>query len=281
MRKMIGIVLLMGIVLGLCSCGANVTKDEGSEIKSVENQEMTLNLTPFGERSGKYTGEMFNDLPQGFGKFESQNAKGYGWIYEGEWASGQFHGEGCLYWPSIGQKYEGTYRNSDLIKGKGYTRDTLEYEGDFVSYAFDGEGTLYNHKGEAVYTGPFKGGAPRDRDTFIAVTRDIHYDDYARDIAAYRADPVKFTGKIIQLWENDGTGVRNYVVSLDDAEEQLLFVYDYRMRLGLDVELHEADVITGYGLTTAAFTYDTKSGTSVTSPAVILTINEICNFIDP
>ena len=75
-------------------------------------------------------------------------------------------------------------------------------------------------------------------------------------------------GGIIQLWEEDGSGVRNYVVSLDDQEEQLLFVYDYRMRLGLDVELQESDVITGYGLTTAAFTYESKSGMIVTSPAV-------------
>ena len=123
-------------------------KDEGAEAKSVDNQEMTLNLTPFGERSGKYTGEMLNDLPQGSGKFESQNAEGTGRIYEGEWVNGQFDGEGYLYWPSNGQKFEGTYSDSDLIEGKGYIRDTLAYEGDFTSYKFDGEGTFYNHKGE-------------------------------------------------------------------------------------------------------------------------------------
>ena len=243
-------------------------KDEGAEAKSVDNQEMTLNLTPFGERSGKYTGEMLNDLPQGSGKFESQNAEGTGWIYEGEWVNGQFDGEGYLYWPSNGQKFEGTYSDSDLIEGKGYIRDTLAYEGDFTSYKFDGEGTFYNHKGEEVYTGPFTAGAPSDQDAFIAATRDIHYDDYAKDMETYRADPVRFKGEIIQLWEDDGSGVRNYVVSLDDSNEQLLFIYDYRMRLGLDVELQESDIITGYGLTTAAFTYDSKSGTSVTSPAV-------------
>lgn len=269
LRKIIGIVLLISVVLGLCSCGKSIKKDEGSETKSVENQEITLNLATFGERNGKYSGEMLNDLPQGFGKFESQNSEGTGWVYEGEWVSGQFHGEGYLYWPSNGQKYEGTYRDSDLIKGKCYIRDTLTYKGDFTSYTFDGTGTFYNHKGEAVYTGPFTAGAPSDLDTFIAATRDIHYDDYAKDITTYRADPIRFTGSIIQLWEDDGSGVRNYVVSLDDSNEQLLFVYDYRMRLGLDVELQESDIITGYGLTTAAFTYESKSGTSVTSPAVL------------
>ena len=268
MRKIIGIILLLGVVLGLCSCGRNMKKGEGSETKSVENQEMTLHLTPFGERSGKYTGEILNGLPQGFGKFESQNSEGTGWVYQGEWANGQFHGEGSLYWPSNGQKYEGTYSDSDLIKGKCYIRNTLTYEGDFTSYTFDGKGTFYNHKGEAVYTGPFKAGAPSDQATFVAATRDIHYDDYAKDLETYRADPVKFTGKIIQLWEDDGSEVRNYVVSLDDSDEQLLFIYDYRMRLGLNVNLQEADSITGYGLTTAAFTYDSKAGTSVTSPAV-------------
>ena len=169
--------------------------------------------------------------------------------------------------------------DSDLIEGKGYIRDTLAYEGDFTSYKFDGEGTFYNHKGEEVYTGPFTAGAPSDQDAFIAATRDIHYDDYAKDMDTYRADPVRFKGEIIQLWEDDGSGVRNYVVSLDDSNEQLLFIYDYRMRLGLDVELQESDIITGYGLTTAAFTYDSKSGTSVTSPAVFTYFvekNRIC-----
>ena len=269
MRKIAGIILLMSVVLGLCSCGNNVKKDEGLGSKSVDQREITLNLTPFGERSGIYTGEMLNDLPQGSGKFESQNSEGTGWIYEGEWVNGQFQGEGSLYWPSNGQKYEGTYSNSDLIKGKSYIRDTLVYDGDFTSYSFDGEGSLYDHKGEVVYTGSFIAGAPSDQDSFIAVTRDINYDDYAKDIEQYRADPVRFTGKIIQLWEDDGSGVRNYVVSLDDSNERLLFVYDYRMRLGLDAELRESDIITGYGLTTAAFTYDSKSGTSITAPAVL------------
>ena len=268
MKKVIGVVLILSVVLGLCSCGKSIEKDEGSEIKHVENQEMTLNLTPFGEKSGKYTGELLNGLPQGFGKFESQNDEGIGWFYEGEWATGQFNGEGYLYWPSNGQKHEGTYSDSDLLKGKCYLKDTLVYEGDYTSFQFDGEGTLYNHKGEAVYSGPFTAGAPSDEDTFIAATRDIHYDDYVQDLEAYRADPIKFTGKIIQLWEDDGSGVRNYVVSLDDSNEQLLFIYDYRMRLGMDVELQESDWITGYGITSVAFTYDSKSGTRVTSPAV-------------
>ncbi|MBQ8942172.1 MAG: leucine-rich repeat protein [Firmicutes bacterium] len=147
-------------------------------------------------------------------------------------------------------------------------RNTLEYEGNFTSYQFNGDGTFYNHNGEVVYTGSFKAGAPTDRDTFIAAVKDINYDDYAADIETYRADPVKFTGKIIQLWDEDGSGVDNYVISLDDSDEQLIFIYDYRPRLGIDTELHENDIITGYGLTTAAYTYDSKSGESVTSPAV-------------
>ncbi len=82
-KKIISSIAVISIVLELCSCGNNnndannanninnTAEETALETNSAENTEMTLDLTPFGERSGQYTGEISNGLPNGSGKFES------------------------------------------------------------------------------------------------------------------------------------------------------------------------------------------------------------------
>lgn len=75
----------------------------------VENQTMTLKFE-FGERSGSYTGEVIEDIPNGFGTFCSETDDGIEWTYYGEWENGHFSGYGITEWGN-GQVQAGEYKN--------------------------------------------------------------------------------------------------------------------------------------------------------------------------
>lgn len=81
------------------------------------SEEITLNLT-YGDRTGKYSGEMVDGIPHGQGKFTSQNSDGEKWTYEGEFKNGHFDGEGKTTWAN-GQVEIGTYKDDTIIPIKG------------------------------------------------------------------------------------------------------------------------------------------------------------------
>jgi hypothetical protein len=130
--------------------------------EEVSDFQITLNLS-FGERSGTYTGTLENGLPNGIGKFYRANPEGLWWHYEGEFANGQFHGEGIITWEN-GRTLQGTYVDS-VLNGKGiYTTVNsdgeviIRYEGWFVNGKYHGEGTLeYTDQNgiPSVYVGNF------------------------------------------------------------------------------------------------------------------------------
>lgn len=99
---------------------------------SVSNKQMTLDLS-YGQRSGTYSGEVNKDgLPNGKGKFESQNPEGQKWIYDGEFKNGHFEGQGTNIIIATKQKEMGTFSNDELNgQGKLYLNDQLYYEGNF------------------------------------------------------------------------------------------------------------------------------------------------------
>lgn len=67
-------------------------------------------------REGKYTGEVQNGIPHGYGVFVTQNSEGIEWHYIGDWKNGQMDGQGAQYWES-GQCYVGTFEANDMVCG--------------------------------------------------------------------------------------------------------------------------------------------------------------------
>jgi len=106
---------------------------------------------PFGERTGTYTGNLENGIPEGNGKFESVNTNGEKWYYEGEFQNGIFMGNGKIVWDN-GSKQEGTYSNGEITYGKQYLYDKLIYEGNWANGEFNGEGKSYEND-KLVYEG--------------------------------------------------------------------------------------------------------------------------------
>lgn len=87
------------------------------------NKKITLNLA-YGERTGTYSGEIVNGVPDGKGKFTTTNAEGGSWTYEGEFKNGHFEGEGKTTWKS-GQVEIGTYKDDKIVPLKGDEIKTL------------------------------------------------------------------------------------------------------------------------------------------------------------
>lgn len=108
MKKMLSVimsVLLVSLLITGCS------------------KKITLNLS-YGERTGTYSGDMKDGVPNGEGKFTTENKEGTGWTYEGSWKNGHFEGEGKTTWKS-GQIEIGTYKNDVIVPLKGEEIKTL------------------------------------------------------------------------------------------------------------------------------------------------------------
>ena len=98
MKKVFSLILLCVLSLSLTSCGG---------------KEITLDLS-FGSRTGTYSGEMKDGVPDGEGTFKTTNKDGETWTYKGEFKNGHFEGEGETIWES-GQKEIGTYKNDEIL----------------------------------------------------------------------------------------------------------------------------------------------------------------------
>ena len=67
-------------------------------------------------RIGKYTGNMVNGKPEGYGIFTTTNPNGFSWHYIGNWKNGLMHGEGAIYWED-GSLEIGEYDNGVFVFG--------------------------------------------------------------------------------------------------------------------------------------------------------------------
>ncbi len=121
MKKLVLIIALLMSFLTLTACKENHLFKTGdsstSSAKKDEGKEITLDFA-FGTRTGRYCGEMKDDIPHGKGKFTSTNSDGGNWTYEGEFKNGHFDGEGKTTWESSSIQ-TGKYKNDIIIPVKG------------------------------------------------------------------------------------------------------------------------------------------------------------------
>lgn len=138
-KKIICICMLVAlgstVLLSACGDGNNNTSDisnpeinavnsseiktvNNPEVKTVENLEYTLSGKKYNnsgkpenyERTGVYSGEVIDGIPNGHGEFKTQNPQGITWVYKGEFKDGTFNGSGSATWESDDYVNEnGTY----------------------------------------------------------------------------------------------------------------------------------------------------------------------------
>ena len=112
------------IISALTGCTSNYADDK----------EVTLMLGDYNgqtERTGNYTGDLEDGLPNGVGVFKAVNIEGENYTYEGEFSNGKIEGNGVFTFES-GYTRSGTFEDA-LLNGQGQIvfEDGTTYAGEF------------------------------------------------------------------------------------------------------------------------------------------------------
>lgn len=114
---------------GADSAAAETEQEQQQEpvVEQVEDVDMTLSFSVYEgdattketyEKEGKYTGQLVDGVPDGEGKFTTENSSGIEWYYEGTFTQGAVTGNGVKCWPSGNQKHVGHFVNGELDGNK-------------------------------------------------------------------------------------------------------------------------------------------------------------------
>ena len=271
MKKLIFIFIA---TLTLTACGNSENKEEIvtepiTEIniqqqENVTDMNITLNLA-WGLRNGKYTGTLINNIPNGKGKFVTQNEENETWYYEGDFEDGHFSGNGKCVWEESGQIKEGIYSNDKLNGyGKFFINNTIVYEGNWKNEEFNGTGKLYSSDGLKYYEGIFIDNLPEEND-FKNKCKSIEFKTLARQPETYIMAPIKTTGTVIQVIEGTD-GHTEYRVA--DANNYDLIYYITYTRKNGESRILENDIIDIYGLYEGLITYKSTLSGNITIPNI-------------
>lgn len=118
----------------------------------INTQSNSLKSALSAVNKNMYTGEMTNNLRNGFGVYVYDNKY---FKYEGEWRNGVKHGFGKFIFGD-GSFYEGQFKDGE-ITGNGFKLDKMrdtEYKGEFVEGTYHGKGHL-RCKNQFIYQGDF------------------------------------------------------------------------------------------------------------------------------
>ena len=299
MRKIVLVVLSIIVVisLGACTAKPQLSTAEPSENKpsivetqkpiseptpaptptneTVIEKEMTLQFS-FGERTGIYTGEIAEGMPNGEGKFTTLNDENIGWFYEGKWANGHFEGLGTTVWDD-GFKETGEYKNDELEgPGQEFWNGVMVYDGNYQNGIYNGQGTLYNDRGDVVYAGSFNNGyfqeSAEQREArltpFKQSCKEMAYADYYISADNETGDKLKLTGEIFQVYEQDETEPYfcDFLMYAENNENQIVQVY-YRLNDG-EPRLEDGQTVTVYGTVEYLYSYVSKSEEDISAPHI-------------
>ena len=142
--------------------------------------------------NGTYTGQIKNDLENGYGTFRWEDGE----VYVGYWVKGERSGKG-KYTFKTGDIYEGDFINNDRTgKGKYTWKETGDnYEGDFVEGMRTGKGK-YTWKNGDNYEGDFINNVRTGKGKYTWIENgDIYEGDFINSVR---------TGKGKYTWKESG-----------------------------------------------------------------------------
>ena len=139
-----------------------VSISSAEEVPSETVAQMTYMVKmPDVIREGKYTGEVKNGVPHGYGVFVTKNSSNVEWHYIGQWENGVMCGQGGQYW-EIGKSMVGTYVNNSMVSGRIYDETSFNVWVDY-SEVDDGayRGIEYREDGSVLFDGFIEQGTGR------------------------------------------------------------------------------------------------------------------------
>jgi len=153
MKKFLSLVfaLLLGCTVASAESNITITPIHGIP-ENVVKMPYTVKMSDV-TREGKYTGQLVDGLPHGYGAFETTNSQGVNWHYLGNWENGCMTGNGGQYWDD-GRATVGTFANNDMIYGTVHDAPNTNY---WVDYRQDEDGCIkvieYRPKGSILFDG--------------------------------------------------------------------------------------------------------------------------------
>jgi len=245
--------------------------------ETVTDQTMTIAFV-YGERTGVYTGEILNGLPDGYGRFATVNLDGVGWVYEGQWAAGHLSGQGTTVWED-GFSNGGWYEN-DLLNGEGWEiwYGVVQYEGGYLDGEYNGQGTYYNYHGEILYSGAFNNGfiaeSAQDRLNRVGAFKDQSVPSTVAELYSACEYEVsvraQVTGEIFDIYVYPETNPSycEYLIYVDGVWDtgSIIKVF-YTLSEGEPV-LAEGQIVTVWGTTEYLYSYTTVDGEYLTVPLI-------------
>lgn len=256
MKKMVFVLMLSLIVFSLAACGSTEPK-----VEDVENMNYTLKLSIWDnsglstteiERTGTYTGQVIDGIPNGTGRFDTKNDEGTAWYYEGDFSDGVFHGQGTSIWEDGSVNEVGTYKN-------GLFCPTISEFYALVPMYILNEFSLADTSKDFINTHEnlFPCSTEDDIKEAISLTDTaIGYRELAKSITPYveklfEVDSLEAT----QVFENNECGYTYTTVIASDADFNYFLIY-----YNGSVDLYEGDIFNLRALPMSYGNFDNVSG---------------------
>lgn len=226
-----------------------------SEIELVENsvinkdklelvEDYTCKVT-FGDGSrwGVYTGELYENQPDGSGVFSYYLDDGTFCTYDGEFKKGRMDGFGVMTFED-GGKYVGQFISGE-IDGYASVYNPDGYmvkKGNFVSGKLNGIAAIYDDYGQEIYEGRFISDIPTESE-YTASCIDVTFAELERDTQRYVNKNLKIKGVVTEIAIQEDMTVL-YVMNIAGNRHKNICI-EYIGNHG--VNIRQGDNLTFYG----------------------------------
>ena len=208
-------------------------------------------------RSGSFTGEVVNGIPNGHGVFNTQNSEGVKYYYDGEWKDGKWNGKGKVVYEN--KEYgieEGTFTDNDYTPNVVEFIQTLgTFDGE-CRYTLSEKQIAFIEKNESIIKGQDLGGLEN------IIDHSFSAEQFKKNPRAFSPAFVKFTNaSIVQIQEYESYGGQTLTFCIADSEdyETTLFLY----MLGTSKEAVQNSIVDIYLLPLSYTTYKNTSDSNV------------------
>ena len=235
--------------------------------QQVTDADLTLDFH-FGIRTGRYTGEVVNGLPNGKGSFISMNEDQEEWTYTGEWVDGHFEGQGATVWHNTDWREEGRY-SSDYLNGEGtkFLGDIVQQQGVFTN----GElvhGRVFDELGNLYFEGDFEDGlrveSPEAQANrlvlFFGEALEYDYGAVWKDYDRHIGKKVVFAGRVSYVWAHDDEpGFQEFALDVNNNSNEWIDVFGYMAKGESKVVVGDEDVMV-FGVLMDKYRWEDNSG---------------------
>jgi len=287
MKKTFLIPIVLFLTIAFCACGTTVTEAEITltpaptmtptptpeptpEIIVVSNMDYSISM-PVGLRTGKYSGDTIEGVPNGIGRFDSQNSAGEKWWYVGEWVDGVFDGEGYCEWES-GSKNTGIYKNYEL-NGEGEIKyvNGAVLKGTFVDGTISGRGQYLANMGKVLYEGTFEDGKlTRTQEELDALKTELKTQAENISYKEYAKHPYEYEGKLLYV-KGRVAWINEYNNGLIEGALYVNGSYSYPIYFSYWISKTEARILEKenvelWGIFDGIYSYESIEGELITLP---------------